>query len=559
MLDRPEGGGYPDRCLSLQPEDPPPGPAIPHSTRRVHPARRVAGGRWHPGPHRPRPSGSRSPDVRPPGPPMTARLHECPDCGLRLSLPALDPGMEARCPRCARVLRRHRVNAFSAPLALSLAGIVLYAMILTMPFLGLNLLGRERVSLVDSGVHSFIQDGFWGLGGLVFLVLVVVPGLQLVLLPTVILGLHMRNPPAGLYRLFRWYMALDAWMMVEVFLFGALVSYTRLVDLAHVEIGPAAYGIAALSLVLVTRDASLEPQVVWDRLEERGLVAEAGAIRRGEASPGTPPGPPQRRTFRAEGVAAPAMTAHETALIACHRCHRLDHARPGAPCPRCGSRLHHRKPDSIGRSWALVAAAFILYLPANYYPVMQITTLGQGGPHTILGGVVEFLETGFWPLALIVFLASVAVPMLKLVGLMVMLTSIRRRSARHLLRRTQLYRLVEAIGRWSMIDVFVVCVLIALVRFGVLAEITAQVGAACFAGVVVVTMVAAECFDPRLMWDAAGSLAQDPDMPRRWRAEAAAAASQDGPSQDGPSQDGPAPSGAPSTGPAGTASQHGAA
>ena len=163
---------------------------------------------------------------------------------------------------------------------------------------------------------------------------------------------------------------------------------------------------------------------------------------------------------------------------------------------------------------------------------------------------IEFVETGFWPLALIVFLASVAVPMLKLVGLMVMLTSIRRRSARHLLRRTQLYRVVEAIGRWSMIDVFVVCVLIALVRFGMLAEITAQVGAACFAGVVVVTMVAAECFDPRLMWDAAGSPAQDPDAPRRWRGEAGADAS---------SPDGPMRAGHPSAGPAGAASQHGAA
>ncbi|UPG72060.1 paraquat-inducible protein A [Roseomonas gilardii subsp. gilardii] len=481
---------------------------------------------------------------------MTARLHECPDCGLRLRLPALDPGMEARCPRCARVLRRHRVNAFSAPLALSLAGLFLYAMILTMPFLGLNLLGRERVSLVDSGVFSFAQDGYWSLAGLVFLVLVVVPGLQLILLPTVILGLHMRAPPSGMHRLFRWYMALDAWMMVEVFLFGALVSYTRLVDLAHVEIGPSAYGIAALSLVLVARNASLEPQVVWDRLEERGLVADPAAIRRGETGPGAPP-----RAFRAESVAAPAPgtaapgnAAGGTTLIACHRCHRLDRVRPGAPCPRCGSRLHHRKPHSISRSWALVVAAFILYLPANYYPVMRIVTLGQGGPHTILGGVIEFLETGFWPLALIIFLASVAVPMLKLVGLMVMLTSIRRRSARHLLRRTQLYRLVEAIGRWSMIDVFVVCVLIALVRFGVLAEITAQVGAACFAGVVVVTMVAAECFDPRLMWDAAGSPAQDPDMPRRWRDEARAVASQDGPAHSSSS-----------TGPGEAANQHGAA
>ncbi|QDJ10670.1 Paraquat-inducible protein A [Roseomonas mucosa] len=519
--------------------------------RRGHPALRMAGTRWLHGPR---------------GLRMTARLHECPDCGLHLCLPALGPGMEARCSRCARVLRRHRVNAFSAPMALSLAGIVLYAMILTMPFLGLNLLGRERVSLVDSGVFSFAQDGFWGLSGLVFLVLVVVPGLQLVLLPTVILGLHMRAPPPGLHRLFRWYMALDPWMMVEVFLFGALVSYTRLVDLAHVEIGPSAYGIAALSLVLVARNASLEPQVVWDRLEERGLVADPGALRRGDAgpepaavaapgaAPGAVPGAASApsRAFRAEAVAAPApgTATGASAPIACHRCHRLDHARPGAPCPRCGSRLHRRKPDSVSRSWALIAAAFILYLPANYYPVMRIVTLGQGGPHTILGGVIEFVETGFWPLALIVFLASVAVPMLKLVGLMVMLTSIRRRSARHLLRRTQLYRVVEAIGRWSMIDVFVVCVLIALVRFGMLAEITAQVGAACFAGVVVVTMVAAECFDPRLMWDAAGSPAQDPDAPRRWRGEAGADAS---------SPDGPMRAGHPSAGPAGAASQHGAA
>jgi paraquat-inducible protein A len=134
---------------------------------------------------------------------------------------------------------------------------------------------------------------------------------------------------------------------------------------------------------------------------------------------------------------------------------------------------------------------------------MNIVTLGRGGPHTIMGGVVEFVQSGFWPLALIVFTASVAVPMLKLAGLGVMLACIRRGSARGLRQRTRLYRVIEVLGRWSMIDVFVVAVLIALVRFGILASITAQVGAACFGAVVILTMLAAEAFDPRLMWDAA--------------------------------------------------------
>ncbi|WP_408906373.1 paraquat-inducible protein A [Roseomonas sp. 18066] len=196
--------------------------------------------------------------------------------------------------------------------------------------------------------------------------------------------------------------------------------------------------------------------------------------------------------------------------MGCHCCRRVAHAAPGTDCARCGTVLHARKPAAIARSWALIVAAFILYVPANAYPVMTVVTLGQGGPHTIMGGVVEFVETGFWPLALIVFTASVAVPMLKLVGLSVMLLQMGRPAGlASLRRRTKLYRVIEVLGRWSMIDVFVVAVLIALVRFGVLASITAGLGAACFGGVVILTMLAAESFDPRLMWDAAAAPPKD--------------------------------------------------
>jgi paraquat-inducible protein A len=173
-----------------------------------------------------------------------------------------------------------------------------------------------------------------------------------------------------------------------------------------------------------------------------------------------------------------------------------------AHCPRCGSALHARKPNSIARTWALLLAAAILYVPANLYPVMTVISLGQGTPDTILSGVEELAHAGMWPLALLVFFASITVPMLKLIGLTVMLISTQTRSHRRLRDRTVLYRIVEFVGRWSMIDVFMISILVGLVQLGNLATIEPGIGAVSFACVVILTMLAAESFDPRLMWDA---------------------------------------------------------
>ncbi len=381
---------------------------------------------------------------------------------------------EARCPRCETVLRRHATASLDAPLALCLAGLVLYAVTMTMPFLGLQLLGKLRFSHVETGAFAFLQDGYGALSVLVILTLVAVPLIRLVLLLTVLIGLRLRRTPRWLYRPFRWHERIGQWAMLEVFLFGVLVSYTRLADLAQVEIGPAAYGLAALALAQVALNARLDPDRVWEALEERGAVA------------------------------MPERPAPEGAVpIGCDCCRRVAPARPGDGCLRCDAPMRVRKPNSVARSWALILAATVLYVPANAFPVMDIVTFGRGGPHTILGGAWEFVEAGFWPLALVVFLASVAVPLLKLIGLAIMLLGIHRRSDHGLIGKTRLYRIVEAIGRWSMIDIFVVSVLIALVRFGSVASINAGLGAACFAAVVVLTILAAEAFDPRLMWDAA--------------------------------------------------------
>ena len=189
----------------------------------------------------------------------------------------------------------------------------------------------------------------------------------------------------------------------------------------------------------------------------------------------------------------------------CHACELLvempaagDH---GAACPRCGAPLHRRKPMSLQRTWALVIAAAICYVPANLLPVMTVTSLGKSEGDTIMSGVIYFVRSGDWPLALIIFTASVFVPLMKLGLLTFLLISIHRRSSWRPVERTRMYRLTEAIGRWSMVDIYVVTILVALVRLGNLATIEAGTGAVFFGSVVVITIFAAESFDPRLIWD----------------------------------------------------------
>jgi paraquat-inducible protein A len=204
------------------------------------------------------------------------------------------------------------------------------------------------------------------------------------------------------------------------------------------------------------------------------------------------------------------MSAAEPTAIAisCARCHdcgllgRLPGgAVHGARCARCGAALHLRKPASLERTWALLIAAAVCYIPANVLPVMMVTSFGQVASDTIFSGVVYFLTHGMWPLALVVFVASIFVPVLKLAVLSFLLISVQRRSSWRPVERTRLYRIIEAIGRWSMVDIFAITILVALVRLGNLASIDAGPGAVFFGAVVVITMLAAESFDPRLIWD----------------------------------------------------------
>ena len=170
-------------------------------------------------------------------------------------------------------------------------------------------------------------------------------------------------------------------------------------------------------------------------------------------------------------------------------------------CPRCLRRVEMRLPESLQRTTALLVAAAILYMPANLLPIMNFRQLGRGEPQTILSGVVHLVEGGFWGLAIVVFVASVVVPVMKLIGIGFLVATVHFRWSGSRVAATRVHHIVELVGRWSMIDVFTIALLVALVQLDLLATVEAGDGALYFAIVVVLTMLASQTFDPRLLWD----------------------------------------------------------
>ena len=214
---------------------------------------------------------------------------------------------------------------------------------------------------------------------------------------------------------------------------------------------------------------------------------------------------------------ASARSALAAGFWRCHGCAAVLEPTPQARadgrarCPRCGATAQPRKPDSIARAWAYLLAATALYLPANLLPVTTTASLGGQQSDTIFSGIVYLWGSGSWVLALVVFVASILVPVSKLLVLSLLLISVQQRETRWLARRLQAYRVLELIGRWSMLDIFVVAMLASLVQIESLAELRPGPGAIAFGAVVVLTMLATQSFDPRLLWDAA---ADDPELTR---------------------------------------------
>jgi paraquat-inducible protein A len=403
-------------------------------------------------------------------------LTQCHECGLLQRNPPLPAGAAARCARCGGTLHRNRPDSLDRTLALTVAGIVLFVIANSFPFLSFQMQGQTTETTLATGVKDLYASGMWELAGVVLFTSILAPGIQLALLLVVLVPLKLGWLPPGFPTLFRYVKTLAPWGMMDVFMLGILVSVVKLLDMATIVPGISLFAFGILIFVLAAAQSSLDPDIVWSRV-------------------------PVDVRFRR------SPTSGER-VLSCPVCELVtpesSAPRRGGPahCPRCGDPLHRRKPVSIQRTWALIIAAVVCYVPANALPIMQVTSLGQTQSDTILSGVIFLLDHGMWPLALVVFIASVFVPLLKLLILIFLLISVQLRSAWRPRDRTRLYRITEAIGRWSMVDIYVVTILVALVRLGNLATIEARPGAVFFAGVVILTMFAAMSFDPRLMWDA---------------------------------------------------------
>lgn len=197
------------------------------------------------------------------------------------------------------------------------------------------------------------------------------------------------------------------------------------------------------------------------------------------------------------------MRAIDKRLALCHTCGKLSRVSNSHAllCPRCHSQVHLRDPYALSRAWAFTISALVAFVPANFFPIMTVIQIDKTIPSTIMAGVIDLAKNDMLPIAVVVFIASIAVPVFKLVGIIYLLLTVKRGKPVNSTQATRMYRFIDLIGRWSMLDLFVIAILVTLVSFGKLANIEANIGATAFGAVVVLTLLAAESFDPRLIWD----------------------------------------------------------
>lgn len=404
-------------------------------------------------------------------------LIACTSCDCLHRIVDLPAGGKACCRRCGAVIYRYLPHGLDHAAALYLAAFILLLLANTFPFVALQYGDRIEQSLLISGGLALQQAGMGEIGLLVLLTSVVFPFLTILSMLYLLLPLRIGRRPPHMTKVWRLVRLLSPWSLIGVFMLGLLVSVVKLQDLAMIIPGVAFYAFVALLVVSSAAAASFDPAVLWPR---QGPVPEPGF---GDIA---------------------NLSAASVGYATCPTCELLVKmpAKGHAKCPRCTSGIDGmRHGNSLSQTAALLASAALLLVPANLYPVMTVTRLGQGEPSTIVAGVIHLIEDGAWPLGMLVLFASFVVPITKILVLAYLLLTVRRGTRSRLRDRTHLYRFTEAIGAWSMVDIFLVGIMVALVRMDGLATVYPGIGASFFGASVVLTMMAAHAFDPRLIWD----------------------------------------------------------
>ena len=402
---------------------------------------------------------------------LAGEIFACHECDHFYYYELIPVGAKANCQHCGNLLYRHIPDSLNRSLALYFTALVLFLIANVFPFLSLELGGRVVENILFSSGWAMYELGMGELGVLIILTSILFPFIVIAGMLYLLIPARMGTVAPFMAQVYRIVNSIVPWSLVGVFMLGVLIAIVKLQDLANVVTGPSLVALALLLVVYTAARASFDPHDLWS------LTGHSSS-----------------------GISSDDIANHK--ILNCHTCGFLSrHTGEHQNCLRCTSPLHHRKHNSIEATWALLAAACVLLIPANVYPVMTVIRFGQGEPSTILSGVLHLIESGMWGLAMIVFVASIVIPVMKLIILIFLLISVHNKSLWRPRDRTLLYRVTEVVGAWSMVDIFLVGLLSSLVSLEALSAIRPGIGAIFFAGVVVITMFAAHSFDPRLIWD----------------------------------------------------------
>ncbi len=376
-------------------------------------------------------------------------------------------------------------NSVDRVLAFSAAGLFLYFPAMLLPLMTLTSIGMSVSGNVLQTALGFFQGGYHLVAVMVTLTAVLLPLIKLTITCLTALHIRLNKRPSWLKNVFRMLLHLDEWGMTEVYLLGILVTLIKVHDMASIDYGIGFFCFSALVLLGVAASASIDRELFWKQIGNHNLASVDLSF---------PPG-----GFEDE------VTARDYGLMRCHDCgYLVGHTKSTSKevhCPRCDATVHLRKKHGVQRTWALVLTSLIFIVPANTLPIMQVDFLGIPDRSTILDGIIYFFKEGSYGIGLIIFLASVLVPLFKIIGLVIILLTIRSGQDRFLKQKAGMFRFIEFIGRWSMLDIFVIALLTVLVDFGFFTSVHTAPGASFFCMVVVCTMMAAIVFDPRTMWD----------------------------------------------------------
>lgn len=394
----------------------------------------------------------------------------CSECGELQSLVAISPEHEMVCYNCDHVLHAGHGRWLEVASALTIGAFVLFLISVFFPVLTLEIGGQSRDVTILDGFWALMSRQSWILAALIITTLFLFPLFEICALLYIVLPYSLNKHLPGQAQVLKWLIQVRAWSMLEVFLLSMVVASVKMADMAVLYLEVATYTLFMLVGVLILAVFYLDKQKLWSWINPNNYYT----------------------------------TSVDEKIYDCRVCHAMvgeSVVHNHKACPRCDTDIHWRTPNSLQKTTAFLIAAAVLYIPANVLPIMTYSTLGAVETDTILSGVIALVGAKLYWVAAVVFTASIGFPIFKLVTLTYLVIAVRWKIKLGIKHRAFLFRLTEVLGRWSMVDVFVVTLFVALVQFGFVYTVEPEGAIIAFAAVVVLTMIAAETFDPRLLWD----------------------------------------------------------